>query len=337
MKTRTWMYLILVLIWGIIALAALGGSGREVILFEKVVMLELTDTCIDYMTGTVTDGDSGAVIVRVDDADFRGFEGGTGAGQAIWFDTAAWSDTGTFSDNDSNIATSWNPVIFPRANLYGNKGWDSATVDVDSGDNDFTVAMESATNDSEFVLLEALPYDVAGLHATFTFYHDTIKTTLDSAWAAKPDTVSTHDESSHELTGWTYTVWRGGNITDTVWVSPWKEDPNGLLNSFFLRCFSFSNLDSTMAKIVIYTQCVGSDTGRRVPVCSLTTADTTDDLANWTHFPQLADADTAIALGGHLCSRYQAVITVTDSNSLPAAYGTYTSVGFRVVKKTTGE
>jgi hypothetical protein len=295
----------------------------------------LTDTTIDYKTGVVTAGDSITLVVRADDANFRAFEGGTGAGQAIWFDTAAWGDTATLSayaDNDSSNTTL---RVFTKTWLAGagHSGFNSGIVSVDSGSHDFTRTLSSTTNDSQFVITPALLVACQGLKVTFTFYHDTIKTTLDSAWAAKPDSVTIVDSLSHKVAGWTYKVWRGGNITDSTFMTGWIEHTPGLHNDFFFRVFKLSNLDSTMVKAVVYTLCDPNDTSRRVPVCSLTAADTTTELANWVHFPQMSDGDSAIAKGGHLCRYYQVAITVTDSNSVPAAYGTYTTAGIQVVKK----
>jgi len=361
--SRKWMYGLLVAFWAVIAVATIAGSGQTVVLCEKVVALNMTDTCVDSMTGTVTAGAVSQKGLRVNGAAFATYLPILAAAGNVYFDTAVMQilshPTGFAVTTKTRTATVCRITVTGGHfdSLYGTimAATDSITLDFDStgktrrhivGTCDSAIsatvvalkianAIVAGNADSFFVGWTCTP---KAYHARITDYADSVAThaELDTTWGNRSyDSLFMHTQRTHPVTGWTFHgLKRGGHITDTVWVSRWIENEPGMINDFFLRCFSFSNLESTMVKVVVYTQCVGSDTGRRVEVCSMTAADTTTDLANWTHFPQLADADSAIAKGGHLCNRYQVVVTVTDSNSLPADYGRYTAVGIRVVKKT---
>lgn len=333
MKTKIWMYVVLLMVWGVIATAVLSG-GEGVSIWQAItISTTVSDTATDVMSGTVDDGDSAATFIVTDEADFRAFEGGDGGAQAIWFDTAAWSDTGTFSANDSNIATSWNPVIYPRANLSGNKGWETATVTVDSGDNDFTVAIASATNDSEFVLLEELPYDVAGLPATFTFNHDTLEMVIDSIDATLPDTVLLTAELGHVVAGWNYRIWRGGEITTYVDTGAWFFVAKAHSYDIHFRCVKFSQKDSVIAKTKLQSKRVIDDIDQQpVNICSSAVCtDTTLAPANFYRYPFLdsdGGPDTTWANGGFLGVAFRYITTVVDSESRPAYYGRHDYVRF---------
>lgn len=324
---KKWMYLMLALVWGVIAVAVLGSEGM---LVHKDISLitSVSDTATDVMSGTVDDGDSGATFIVVDEADFRTFEGGDGAGQAIWFDTAAWTDTAhlsAYADNDSGNTTL---RIFVKSWLSGagHRGFTTGTVTFDSGSHDFTRTLVSTANDSQFVITPALLVSAQGLLATFTFNHDTLEMVIDSVDATLPDTVIMTAKLGHVVAGWNYRIWRGGEITTYVDTGAWFEVPIANQYDIHMRCVKFSQKDSVIAKTKLQAKMVNLDIDNQpIDICSLyNVTDTTLAPANWFKFPFLdpdGGPDTTWANGGQFGLAFRFISTVVDSESRPANYG----------------
>lgn len=340
MKMKRWMFLPVAMILALVVYLSGAGTVMQIGNPNTVYEIMLTDTCVDTVYGTVSAGDSGGYGLRVDGIDWTTYlPSYAGDVDSIWFDTSAWTDTSTFSDNDSNAIKSCNPVILPRTLFAGNIGWNTATGLVDSGSHDYTITLASVTNDSEFVITDSLDYNSQGLHVTFTFRHSTIRVGIDSFTTSDNDTAYggrsedslwSNTKLSHTIAGWSFHgAKRGGNITDSVYTGDPVLIPIGTHYQWHPRIYYWYNLDSTIAKIVLQTRTGAHTEADWVPVCSIYAKnDTTTEITNWFNLCRTAtlDADTTWDKFTNLGDYVREVITLVDSNSLPASYGTMTRI-----------
>ena len=342
------------------------GGGQRIALWnpDSPLIVIATDTCIDTVYATVASGLGATRGFRVNGANFPKWGMAVADdNDSLWFDTAVTMVRS--HPSGFVVTTKTRSATVCRITVTGGHfdsllgtimaATDSMTIDFDStgkttrhivGTCDSAIsatvvalkianAIVVGNADSFFVGWTAVP---KAYHATFRSDVDSFCThTLDAdtTWGNRSfDSLWMNDAraTNQAITGWTVHGWkRGGNVTDTVWngeatyVEPslwyqwhpkvWRIYRNGT----YAR-------DSIYVSIALQTRWSAHDYAGWVTLGTFTSADSTLDTALYFNMPRLSDADTAKAKFGHIGDYFQTLVTVTDSNSLPAHYGTVTQL-----------
>ena len=360
-KKRIWVYLPLVLVWGLVAV--LSADPGMIITKDISLALTVTDTCVDTMTGTVTAGAVSQKGLRVNGKSFATYLPILAAAGNVYFDTtvttvgpyAITSVTKTATVFRINATTGHFDQIAGTVHAAS----DSVQVFLDSGtaplgkhkiiygaymESDSAISATAMATliartrvDGDTFFAASWTITVKCWHPTITDYADSVAThiELDTTWGNRSfDSLFMHAQRSHAVTGWTFHgLKRGGHINTKVDTTEWFSVPIADYYAIHLRCIRFHQLDSTIAWTKLQSKMILDNRDNQiVDVCSSAVCtDTTLMPSNWFQYPFLdADGgpDTTIAGGGHFGLAFRFISTVVDSESRPALYGHHTAVRF---------
>jgi len=339
-----------------------GGTRIEIWNPDKPITIKLTDTCQDTVYAIVAAGAVSARGLRINGQNWPSYGFNVAADDdSIWFDTAVTMvrshPAGFTVASIVRTATVFRIVVTAGHfdSMLGtiHAATDSMTLDFDStgktsrhrvGTCDsaisattaaMVITQATADADSFYVGWTVVP---KSYHATVRDDIDSFAThvELDTTWGNRSfDSIWCNASRSTPITGWTaHGLKRGGNITDTAYTGEPILAPIGYRYQWRPMVFKVNsagvhNRDSIYVSIALQTRLNDHDYSPWTTLATVTARDTTLNATNWINFRRFGiDSDTlgTTRTYGHIGEWMRTVITVVDSNSLPAAYGTIHSV-----------